>query len=474
MTIQNPQIAEIEATFRKAEQLRESGDREEALKEYTRVVYFAPRHWPTYFHLGVMFGEAGHNELAVSLLSRSAELMPNDYAIRNHLADYLIKLHLDEAAMEQLKESWKLDSTQRNLSALLKIGKIFRESNRPAEAIPYFEQILTEHEGETITKETEDLRTVSRWFRALSRMSLGDYQAAWDDFEIRNNIPGVIVPIMEGEKWTGQPLDGKTIFLAFEQRFGDIIHFMRFIPKVREMGARIIVQIPPELDRLFRHSFPEIEFVLTSHPIPEFDYYQYLTSIPAVLNLGAEDTISDAIPYLQVNDSDIQPLPMRNETFLKVGFVWEGNPDPDRSIPINRYIPLLKHRNVSFYSFQLGDRRKDLFDNAVGWLVVDLGPQISDFYDSSVLLKQMDLLITIDTAIAHQAGALDIPVWLMLRFFSDWRWDLEQDSNRWYPTMRVFKQEKLNSWTEPGIKLEQAFEDWVTKQLPEKQQDNTS
>ena len=138
MNTQNTQIAEIESAFKKAEQLREGGNREEALKEYTKVIYFAPRHWPSYFHLGVLFGEAGHNELAISLLSRSATINPNDYAIRNHLADYQLKLYEYEAALEQLKESWVLDSSQRNLSALLKIGKIFRESNRPTDAISLF------------------------------------------------------------------------------------------------------------------------------------------------------------------------------------------------------------------------------------------------------------------------------------------------------------------------------------------------
>ena len=466
--MQSTQIAEIEATFRKAEQFRESGNREEALKEYTKVVYFAPRHWPAYFHLGVLFGEAGHNELAVSLLRRSAEIKPDDYAIRNHLADYLMKLNQDEEALEQLNVSWALDSGQRNLSALLKMGKIFRESNRPAEAIPYFERILTEHEGQEISKETEDLRTVSRWFRALCRLSLGEYQAAWDDFEIRNNIPGVIVPILSGEKWTGQPLDGKTIFFAFEQRYGDIIHFIRFIPLLKDMGANVIVQIPPELDRLFYHSFPDIKFVSTNAPIPDYDYYQYIASVPAVLNLGKDDTLSDSVPYLHVDDSDIKQVPIRSDTSLKVGLVWEGNPDPDRSIPLARYIPLLKHRHVSFFSLQLGERRKDLHDHAVGWLIMDLAPNVSDFYDSSVLLKQMDLLITIDTAIAHQAGALGMPVWLMLRYFSDYRWDLDRDNNRLYPSMRVFRQHGLGSWTEAGKQLEQAFDEWVKQSLQSK------
>ena len=201
-------------------------------------------------------------------------------------------------------------------------------------------------------------------------------------------------PSLTGEKWTGQPLAGKTIFFAFEQRFGDIIQFMRFIPKVSEMGANINIQIPPELDRLFRLSFPEIEFVSTSAPIPDYDYYQYLTSVPAVLNLDAE-TLFLILFHIFVSMIRILNRCQCAMTHcLKWDSFGKGNPDPDRSIPLARYIRLLKHRNVSFFSFQLGERRKDLHDNSVGWLIHDFASQISDFYDSSLLLKQMDLLIS--------------------------------------------------------------------------------
>ncbi len=464
--MQSTQISEIEAVFKKAEQLRESGKNDEALQEYTKVVYFAPRHWPAYFHLGVLFGASGHNELAVSLLHRSAALNPDDRAIKNHLADHLMKLNHNEEALVHLKASWSLDSSQQNISAPFKVGKILWESNRPREAIEYFDRVLADQEDQDSNKESEETRIVSRWFRGLCRMSLGDYQAAWDDYETRNNIPGVIVPELAGEKWLGQSLNGKTIFFAYEQRFGDIIQFIRLIPRLKAMGANIIVQIPPELDRQFRHSFPDVEIVSVKAAIPDYDYYQFITSVPAVLNLSKEDTLSDPVPYLGVDDLDTpEQLPMRNDTFLKVGLVWEGKPDPDRSIPLTHYIPLLRHQSVSFYSLQLGDKRNSLHEHAAGWLIHDLAPKISDFYDSSVLLKEMDLLITIDTAIAHQAGALGVPVWLMLRYFSDWRWELNRDDNPWYPSMRLFRQVRGESWSEPGKQLELAFEDWVSQSM---------
>ncbi len=460
--MQSTKISEIEAVFIKAEQLRESGKVEEALQEYTKVVYYAPRHWPAYFHLGVMFGAKGNNELAVSLLRRSAELNPDNPVIKNHLADFLIKLNRNEEALEFLKVSWSLDSSTKNISAPAKIGKLFWESNRPEEAIPYFDLVVSK---EASSKENEDLKCISRWLRGLCRMSLGDYLAAWDDYEIRNNIPGVIVPELTGEMWSGQTLSNKTIFFAYEQRFGDFLQFIRFLPRIKHADTKVIVQVPPELDRQMRYSFADVELVSTKEPLPNYDYYQFITSVPAVLKLCREDIIKSPVHYLDVDDKDKKSIPVRNDTFLKVGLVWAGQPDPDRSIPLTQYIPLLRNRSVSFYSFQLGSRRNDLKEHAVGWLIHDLAPMISDFYDSSVLLKEMDLLITIDTAITHQAGALGVPVWLMLRFFSDWRWETNRDDNIWYPSMRLFRQEKQGIWSEAGKQLELVFEEWVLQSM---------
>lgn len=468
-------MAEIEATFHKAEQLRESGNNEEALKEYTKVVYFAPRHWPAYFHLGSIFGASGHNELAISLLHRAAAINPENHVIKNHLADYMMKLKQHAEAIVQLKASWSIDSSAYNSSAPLKIGRVLWETNRPREAMPYFDLVLASKEASTqpnnqaSLEDNQNTKHVARWLRGLCLMSLGDYQAAWEDYESRVNLPGVITPELAGEKWLGQPLDGKTIFFAYEQRFGDIIQFLRFIPRLTTMGAKVILQLPPELKRQVSHSFPDIELVLTTDPVPEYDFHQLMTSIPSVLNLDKKETLSDPVPYFGVAGPDANAhLPMRNDTLLKVGLVWEGKPDPDRSIPLLKYIPLLKHQSVSFFSFQLGDKRKQLHENAAAWLIHDLAPNISDFYDSSIMLKEMDLLITIDTAIAHQAGALGVPVWVMLRYFSDWRWETKREDNVWYPSMRLFRQQEEGSWEQTGRQLEHSFDEWVSQTIKKK------
>lgn len=451
-----PKLSEIDTWFQQAELFRASGKKEDALKEYSKVVFFAPSHWPAYFHLGVLLGEAGHHELAVAMLRRSEAFNPDNAVIKNHIADYLTLLGRIEEARQSLEKSWALDSSYGNISAQLKIGTLLRESNRPEEALPYFQRVI-DQKGDG-TQEAIDRYHVACWFRGLCHYALNDYQAAWPDYEKRNGIPGVIVPRLDGELWQGQPLEGKTIFLTYEQRFGDFLQFVRFLPCLTDMGARVIVQTPPELARQMKQSFPKVELAPAGGAIPAYDYHHFITSIPAVLNMSKDDIARSACTYLDVADEDrVTDLPARPETSLKVGLVWEGQPDPPRSIPLAHYIPLLKHGEVSFYSFQLGQQQKHLYQQAVSWLVHDLSPRITDFYQSSALLKEMDLLITIDTAIAHQAGALGMPVWLMIRNFADWRWN----DNSWYPSMRIFRQKHKDSWDEAAHEMQAAFAEWV-------------
>ncbi|MDF1821871.1 MAG: hypothetical protein P1U64_09870 [Alcanivoracaceae bacterium] len=461
----NQALSEVAAVFAQAEKARESGNIEEALQGYTKVVFFAPKHWPAYFHLGTLFGDKGNHDLAVAMLRRADEIKPDHHVIKNHIADHLMKQELLEEAVPWLEASWSLTPDAYNIGALMKLGKIAWELNDLEKGIAYFDQLLAIEEPADADEGIRDTRHVSRWFRALCFMGLGNFQEAWAGYEWRYYLPGVITPILHGTKWEGQSLEGQRIILAYEQRFGDVIQFIRFVPRLEAMGAKVILQLPPELIRQVRQSFPEVEIVSTEDVLPEYDLWQLATSIPAVLNLPEEELYKDPVPYFDVAGADKRTLPMRPDTQLKVGLVWAGKPEPDRSMPYRHYVPLLRHKEVSFYSFQLGEKRQDIFDAATGWLVRDLGGDITDFYDSSALLQEMDLLITIDTAIAHQAGALGVPVWLMLRWFSDWRWQLGRTDCPWYPGMRLFRQHEPSRWEGACADLYEAFDHWVKQSV---------
>jgi len=448
----NP-IAELEELYQRAESFLKAEQFPQAINAYVNLTMRAPRHWLAYYKLGVLLNKIDRKEAAIVAVRRAIDLAPDKAQLYVTLGAYLNNIGRRKEGMNAFDKALSLEPD--NIYALFNKAELLLRMNHSEQALEYFDNIV---KGD---KDAENIKAISQWLRAVARLTLGDYQNAWEDYESRIHHPTTTFPKLIGEKWTGQSLKGKKIFLAYEQRFGDVIQFSRFVPKLVEMGARVILQTPHELMRLFTSLGDGIQLIEYKDPLPKYDYCQLVTSIPALLNYSKEDVGMSS--YLDINITQERPkLPMRGDTELKVGLIWAGKPNPNRSIPLTYYIPLLRHRNVSFYSFQLGDAKKEMQALAVGWLFTDLSPQIKDFYDSSVFLKEMDLMITIDTAAAHQAGALGIPVWLMLVYYSDWRWgNTKDDTTAWYPSMRIFRQTKYELWDDVANQLDTAFAEWV-------------
>ena len=450
-------IAEMEKLFERAEALRKAKQFPQAIDAYIRLTLNAPRHWLAYYKAGVLLNEIDRKEAAVVALQRAAALKSDNASIYSTLGVCLRNMGRRTESMEAFDKALSLEPD--NIYALFNKGEQLLRMNESRQAIIYFDTILAGEE------DADDIKAISQWLRAVARLTLGDYENAWEDYEARVHHPTTTFPELIGEKWTGQSLEGKTIFLAYEQRFGDVIQFSRFVPKLVEMGARVILQTPHELMRLFRSLAGGIELIEYKDSIPDYDYCQLVTSIPAILNYSREDVRFTS--HLDVDLSLERPrLEMRRDTQLKIGLVWAGKPMPDRSIPLSYYAPLLRHRKVSFCSLQLGDEKNQMRTLAVDWLITDLSSQIHDFHDSSALMKEMDLIITIDTAAAHQAGALGVPVWLMLIHYSDWRWGaFGADTTPWYPSMRIFRQTEYGSWEEAARQLDAAFAKWVADSM---------
>lgn len=445
--------AELEELFQRAESFREAKQLPQAINAYIQLIMHAPRHWVAYYKLGVLLNEIDRKEAAIVAIQRAVDLAPENASCHTTLGVYLKNIGRRKEGFDAFNKAISLEPD--NIHALFNKGELLLRMNESEQALKCFDTLV---KGD---KDADNIKAVSQWLRAVARLTLGDYQNAWEDYESRIHHPTTTFPELIGEKWTGQSLQGKTIFLAYEQRFGDVIQFSRFVPKLVELGAKVILQTPHELLRLFRSLGGGVQLIEYKDPVPDYDYCQLVTSVPALLNYSKEEV--GIRNYLDVDISQERPnLPMRRDTELKVGLIWAGKPLPNRSIPLNHYMPLLRHRNVSFYSFQLGDDKKQMKALAIDWLIKDLSPQIKDFYDSSVLLKEMDLTITIDTAAAHQAGALGLPVWLMLIYYSDWRWgQTEDDTTAWYPQMKIFRQTEYESWDAVSRQLDKAFAEWV-------------
>ena len=287
----------------------------------------------------------------------------------------------------------------------------------------------------------------ARFGRARANFLAGRYAAAWPDYRRRRLHAAWRGMRVTGRAWEGQDLDGQSLLLHGEQGLGDVIQFARYAPLLAQRGARVVLYCPPRLAGLLRRLPAVAEVVPGDRPCPPADWICSLLDAPAVL--GADPGAPpDACPYLPLHTRPRPLLPPARQ--FRIGIVWAGNPangqDRQRSCGLEAFAPLLELPGVEWVSFQVGPGAEEL--RASGWrrLIREAGDAVTPFEAAADALAEVDLVITVDTAMAHLAGALGRPVWTLLAFAPDWRWRLGRVDTPWYPTMRLFRQPAPNDW----------------------------
>lgn len=271
------------------------------------------------------------------------------------------------------------------------------------------------------------------------------YQEGWELIEFSPpefKIQGVKNP------WKGDfPIDGKTLLLYGEQGFGDMLQFLRYIPYVEKLGANIALSVPENLKRLCQESFPNIEIIETDFKKIKYDYSCSLLSLPLALSSQIGYEIPSSVPYLYPNRDDIEKFSkiFGKKNKLRVGLVWSGENRPrhglnykNRSASLQMFSKIINTNNIDFISLQLGNPQKELLQ----WNekeIFDPMSDVSDMEDTAALIFNLDLIISVDTSVAHLAGALGKPVWMITRSDCCWRWLEDQEDTPWYPTMKIFR-----------------------------------
>ena len=281
---------------------------------------------------------------------------------------------------------------------------------------------------------------------------MGRFEQGWPGYEWRWKCKEFgSLPPFQPPLWDGSSLDGRTILVHAEQGLGDTLQFIRYVPSLHQRGGRVILMCQPPLVRLLTRS-PGIERLLAhGDPVPEFDVHTPLLSLPRLLGTTLESVPAD-VPYLEAEPQLVEAWRHRLGSYpgFKVGIVWQGNPkfrlDRLRSIPLAQFAPLARVPGVHLFSLQKGPGAEQLAAVTDRFPVTDLGRRLDDFMDTAAVLKNLDLVISVDTAIAHLAGALGIPVWVALPFAPDWRWLMGREDSPWYPTMRLFRQTRPGQW----------------------------
>jgi len=291
----------------------------------------------------------------------------------------------------------------------------------------------------------------ARWNRAFLWLTMGRFAEGWREHEWRWRRKHQPPRSFPQPLWKGEPIAGRTILLHNEQGVGDTLQFVRYAPLVAAQGARVLVQVQRPLARLVRASLDGgIEVLAEGDLLPPFDLHAPLLSLPLAFATTLE-TVPARIPYLKADAaaaarwrSRIGPLPG-----LKIGLVWAGNAqhknDRNRSIALERLMPLVDEVKARWFSLQVGERAGDLARVASG-RINNLADRFTDFAETAAAIDNLDLVISVDTAVAHLAGALGKPAWVLLPAVPDWRWLLVRSDNPWYPTARLFRQPARGDW----------------------------
>ncbi|HZB93031.1 MAG TPA: tetratricopeptide repeat protein, partial [Stellaceae bacterium] len=284
------------------------------------------------------------------------------------------------------------------------------------------------------------------------RLLCGDLEQGWAKYEWRWQADGAGARAFSVPQWRGNAdLAGKTILLHAEQGFGDTIQFCRYAPLVAQQGASVLLEAQPPLLPLLRTLAGPVQVVAQGETLPAFDLHSPLLSLPLAFGTTL-DTIPASIPYLAASPDRIDKLAMLlpPPTSLRVGLVWSGNPahrnDRNRSMALERLAPLLAVPDIACVSLQRDLRADEAAALPRYPAVCPLGAALGDFADAAAIVASLDLVIAVDTAVAHLAGALGKRCWLLLPHLPDWRWLLDREDSPWYPTLRLFRQPAPGDW----------------------------
>jgi tetratricopeptide (TPR) repeat protein len=315
--------------------------------------------------------------------------------------------------------------------------------------------------------------TVAKYNLALIWLLLGEFDRGWGLFESRFKWweeNGNIDKPMSEPRWQGEKPEGRTILLVAEQGLGDTMQFIRYATVLARQGAGVIVECQPALVRLIRTVVGVRHVISRGESLPPYDAFCPLMSLPCAVNTTVT-SIPAEIPYLRAEPALVAKWSARlnsSSAFLKVGLVWAGHPrsaspataqmDRRRSFELDTYSPLFEVKGVSFYSLQ-----QDQVVPVNDLPVTDFAGQFEDFADTAGLVEHLDLVITVDTAVAHLAGAMGKPVWLLSRFDGCWRWMLDRDDSPWYPTMSIFRQQSPGDWASVIGRVKESLERYAAE-----------
>jgi tetratricopeptide (TPR) repeat protein len=433
--------------------LKRSG---EALGSYDRALVLEPDNFDALTNRGVALHNLGRYGEALSSHERALAVRSGDAAALSNRGVTLHKLGRLYAALASYDRA--LAARPDYVDALVNRGVTLHDLKRFGEALANYDRAAA------LKPDCAD----AVFFGSMSRLLTGDFERGWVDYERRWNASFRAVSKRDFQQplWLGEEdIAGKTILLHSEQGFGDTIQFCRYVPLVAARGARVIIEVEEPLQDLMAGLDDVVGIIAKGDPLPDFDVQCPLLSLPLAFKTRI-NSIPSSLSYLRPPKRTLQDWDSRlgKESRPKIGLAWAGNAkhvrDRERSIGFGALLPLLDV-DATFVSLQKEVRDADMEVLRTDRRILDLGGSLGDFSDTAALISRLDLVISVDTSIAHLAGALGKPVWVLLTHVPDWRWLLDRDDSPWYPTARMFRQGDTREWDGVVARLRDALLEFI-------------
>jgi Tfp pilus assembly protein PilF len=422
---------------------KEKGQFDEAIIYYQKAIQLNRNLGDAHYNLGVIFQEQKRLDEAINCYQEALQLDPSLFAYLNLGSVFQMQERLDEA-INCYQEALQLDPQY--FKAYNNLGLAFEEKMLIDESISAFRKAL------------ELNMNFPEAHANLAGVLLlkGNYEEGWRELEWRKKLKNYRRRDFHQPFWNGSDISGKTILIYNEAEakgFGDTIQFIRYIPLIARNGAKVVAECQKELLPLLKDVEGVYEMIMEGDDLPDFDVHCQFLSLPFIFHTTLEN-IPANIPYIQVS-----PLLVQNwrdkiqgdRSKFKIGLVWTGDPKHQRfktrSCPLELFVRLQKNEKIKFYSLQKGTAAHQAKNPPGNMKLTDLTEDICDFSDTAAFIENLDLVISIDSAVAHLAGALGKPVWTLLPFLTpDGRWLLKREDSPWYPTMRLFRQPAPGDW----------------------------
>ena len=426
-----------EALCHRGDTLRQLGRLDEALASYDQALAARPDFAAAFSDRGNVLKAMRRFADALASYDRALALNPDFVGALSNRAVTLQALDRLDEALASCDRALALDADR--VEALINRASVLQELRRFDEALATYDRAAA------IAPDHAEAQTN----RAFLLLLTGDFARGWPAYEWRRKLPSWVERGFTQPEWSGEDIAGKRLLLHAEQGFGDTIQFARYALLAAARGAQVTLAVQPPLVPLLA-GLPGVAVIPDRDPLPPFDRHCSLLSLPRAFATTL-DTIPGGVPYVAAPADRIAAwAPHLPQDGLRIGLAWSGHPantkDHERSIPFAHLAPLLALPGTRFVSLQKDVRTADADALERCADILDLRNDLRDFADTAAIIAQLDLVITVDTAVAHLAGAMGKPVWVLLPRVPDFRWLLDRDDSPWYPSARLFRKAGMDTW----------------------------